>query len=178
MNHNLKFRRGQEFYGVGKMKGEKTGCAARIMAKYPGALYVHCASHSLNLAVGDICSIPNFRNCISIINEVIKLFPLSPKRQDALNKAVNEIKNEVKKKCLMKFRATRWVENMESILQFEDFFLPIFSTLEDIEMTGNTESSKDAYAYQQSVRDGKFIVAMSSTRFLHFLNLSLVICKQ
>lgn len=60
----------------------------------------------------------------------------------------------------MKYCATRWVENMEAILQFEDFFMTIFSALEDIEMTGNRESSKDAFAYQQSLRNGEFIVAM------------------
>lgn len=91
---------------------------------------------------------------------MINFFRLSSKRQDALNKAVDEVRNDVKKKRLQKYCATGWVENMEAILQFEDFFKPIFSALEDIEMTGNRESSKDAYSYQQALRNGEFIVAM------------------
>lgn len=49
---------------------------------------------------------------------------------------------------------------MEAILQFQDFLTPIFSALENIEITGNPESSKTAFSYQQSLKNGEFIVAM------------------
>ncbi|XP_008188935.1 zinc finger MYM-type protein 1-like, partial [Acyrthosiphon pisum] len=46
---NLKYLVGQGYDGAAAMSGEFQGCAAKVMEKYPQALYVHCASHSLNV---------------------------------------------------------------------------------------------------------------------------------
>ena len=35
----------QGYDGVGSMAGKRRGVAARIMDKYPKALYTHCALH-------------------------------------------------------------------------------------------------------------------------------------
>lgn len=43
--------RGQAYDGAGNMSGSSKGTAAIIQAEYPLAIYVHCASHCLNLAV-------------------------------------------------------------------------------------------------------------------------------
>ena len=43
--------RGQAYDGAGNMAGSVRGTAALITAQYPLALYIHCACHSLNLAV-------------------------------------------------------------------------------------------------------------------------------
>ena len=43
--------RGQAYDGASNMSGKRSGTAARISSRYPLALYTHCASHSLNLAV-------------------------------------------------------------------------------------------------------------------------------
>lgn len=43
--------RGPRYDGAGNMAGKTRGAAAIITAQYPLALYVHCASHQLNLAV-------------------------------------------------------------------------------------------------------------------------------
>ena len=43
--------RGQAYHGAGNMSGNLSGTAAVISNDYPLALYLHCASHSLNLAV-------------------------------------------------------------------------------------------------------------------------------
>ena len=42
--------RGQSYDGTGNMAGRVRGTAALISAQYPLALYLHCASHALNLA--------------------------------------------------------------------------------------------------------------------------------
>lgn len=39
--------RGQGYDGAGAMSGHTKGAAARIVAKYPKALYTHCASTNL-----------------------------------------------------------------------------------------------------------------------------------
>ena len=41
--------RGQGYDGASAMKGNLGGCTALISKDYPSAIYVHCASHSLNV---------------------------------------------------------------------------------------------------------------------------------
>ena len=45
------FLRGQAYDGAGAMAGASKGAAARITARYPKALYTHCASHRLNFVL-------------------------------------------------------------------------------------------------------------------------------
>ena len=49
--------RGQAYDGAGAMAGRVKGAASCITAKYPKAIYTHCASHRLNLCVVKCCSI-------------------------------------------------------------------------------------------------------------------------
>jgi len=52
--------RGKSYDGASAMKGHLGGCAALISKDYPSAIYVHCASHSLNL----VCKVDAIRNTI------------------------------------------------------------------------------------------------------------------
>ena len=62
--------RGQAFDGAGNMSGATKGAAARITAQYPQALYLHCASHCLNLVVAksltDTCKLDKSTCTVSI----------------------------------------------------------------------------------------------------------------
>lgn len=51
-----------------------------ILEAVPHAFYVHCASHSLNLAVGSSCKIVSIRNCIGTVSSVITFFRASSQR--------------------------------------------------------------------------------------------------
>ena len=59
--------RGQAYDGAGNMAGKTKGAAALISSQYPLALYLHCASHTLNLAVvkslDEACVRINLRAC-------------------------------------------------------------------------------------------------------------------
>ncbi|GBO30535.1 hypothetical protein AVEN_236253-1 [Araneus ventricosus] len=48
---------GLGFDGCLKMAGHETGVQARIIEKYPSAVYFHCASHRLNLVANDLNSV-------------------------------------------------------------------------------------------------------------------------
>ena len=50
-NVNLSKLRGQAYDGAANMSGATKGAASIITAQYPLALYLHCVSHCLNLAV-------------------------------------------------------------------------------------------------------------------------------
>ena len=45
--------RGQAYGGVGNMAGRYVGADKLFQAEYPQAIYIHCASHCLNLCILD-----------------------------------------------------------------------------------------------------------------------------
>lgn len=57
---NLTNCRGQGYDGASSMSGIFQGCATKISREYPQAPYVHCASHSFNLAVKFLRCLSNF----------------------------------------------------------------------------------------------------------------------
>ena len=61
---------GQAYDGAGNMSGKTNGAAARITSQFPLALYVHCASHSLNLTVVSSLEEVSVCNMIGIVNRV------------------------------------------------------------------------------------------------------------
>ena len=59
---------------VGIMSGVVNGVQARISDSFPSAIYVHCASHSLNLAITSICDVREIRHCMSLLGEIYLFF--------------------------------------------------------------------------------------------------------
>lgn len=53
---NMTKLRGQGYDGAACMSGIYAGVQARILAKEPKAVYVHCAAHNLNLVLNDAVS--------------------------------------------------------------------------------------------------------------------------
>ena len=62
-----------------------------VQKEAPAALYIHCASHRLNLAVMSACKIQAFKNVESCLGEISHLFSFSPKRQKLLDKAIDSL---------------------------------------------------------------------------------------
>lgn len=73
--------RGQAYDGADSMAGRVKGTAACIRSSFPLALYVHCASHCLNLAVVSSFEEVAVSNMIGIVNRVSTFFFAHPKRQ-------------------------------------------------------------------------------------------------
>ncbi|XP_025415571.1 zinc finger MYM-type protein 1-like [Sipha flava] len=71
---------GQGYDGASAMSGLYNGVQKYIRDEIPHALYVHCAAHSLNLATGKSCTIPEIRNCIGSASTIINFFRKSPMR--------------------------------------------------------------------------------------------------
>lgn len=58
---------GQAYDGAGNMAGSKSGVSTRILQENPKALYFHCASHKLNLAIASCCEIGGVKNMMGSI---------------------------------------------------------------------------------------------------------------
>ena len=71
--------RGQAYDGAGNMAGAVNGTAALIAADYPKALYLHCASHCLNLAVVKSLQVTSIRNMMGVVGRVFQFFAAHPK---------------------------------------------------------------------------------------------------
>ena len=102
------------------MSGHLNGVRAAIQEEFPMALFVHCAAHSLNLALSKSCSIPLIRNSIGVVKEVEVFFHASAQRAEVLKaKLVIDLPLSRHKK-LVAMCDTRWVERHDSIHRFKD----------------------------------------------------------
>ena len=66
------------------MAGRVKGAASRITAKYPKAIYTHCASHRVNLCVVKCCHSSEVNNVMQVADKIARFFSKSPKRQATL----------------------------------------------------------------------------------------------
>ena len=81
-NHlDFKGLRGQRYDGASNMAGKVKGAAAIITSKHPLALYFHCASHQLNLAVMKSAELISVKNLMSTCKKLHDFFYVHPKRQ-------------------------------------------------------------------------------------------------
>lgn len=85
-----KYLRGQGYDGAASMSGSFNGVKAHILEKYPLAFYIHCTSHSLNLAVSNACSVKSVRNTMGSIQEICVFFR-TPKRQYVLETTIDQV---------------------------------------------------------------------------------------
>ena len=77
--------------GLEVCQDKYNGAATLISRDYPAALYIHCASHRLNLCVAEACKIQAIRNMMTTIRKASYFFDGSPKRQQVLEKALRSI---------------------------------------------------------------------------------------
>ncbi|XP_029346798.1 zinc finger MYM-type protein 1-like [Acyrthosiphon pisum] len=61
---------GQGYDGASNMSGKCRGVQSYVQTQYPKAVYVHCAAHSLNLAVSTASDIQQIRNCLGVIEKM------------------------------------------------------------------------------------------------------------
>ena len=111
--------RGQAYDGAGCMSGKINGAAALISKEYPLALYLHCASHCLNLVVVKSLDETNVRNMMGVVNKVWIFFSAHPKRQRKLEEAIETTQPESKIKKLKDLCRTRWVQRIDALDRFQ-----------------------------------------------------------
>lgn len=72
----LQYLRGQGYDGASSMSGKFNGAQACVMETHQTALYVPCASHSLNLAISGSCSVAHIRNCCGTATKLYNFLKL------------------------------------------------------------------------------------------------------
>ena len=113
------------------MSGKYIGAAKIFQDEFPQAIYVHCASHRLNLCIANSCKIPIMKNLFSVMKRVHDFFNW-PKQQNILVTTLKDVNPDAKQLKLLDMCKTRWVERIDSLRIFESLFEGIVVTLEKI----------------------------------------------
>jgi len=156
---NINYLRGQGYDGAAAMSGKFKGVQARIIEKYPTALYVHCVSHSLNLALSNAVDVVPIRNSFGVIEKVYTFFN-TPKRQIILKNQIQLLVPDINKTKLVQLCPTRWVEQHDSIIVFNQLLLPIVAALEEIQSWNCKDSSSGAFLLLNGIRQSTFIISL------------------
>ena len=156
--------RGQAYDGAGSMAGKTNGAAALISREYPLALYLHCASHCLNLAVVKSLDETNVHNMMGIVDKVW-IFSARPKRQRKLEEAIESTQPEAKVQKLKDLCRTRWIQRIDALDHYFQVLHPsIVQCMESISDEGSRLWSAD------SITDSKtLLLAITTTEFISAL---------
>ena len=122
------------FDGCAAMAGKEGGVQAILRKKYTRALFFHCSSHKINLVVNDANNVPEIRNTIGTVKDIINFFRESTVRR---NSAPN----------LSRLCETRWSEKCESIQIFTEHFPEVVKNYLLMETTPR-ESLRTSYIQQ------------------------------
>ncbi|XP_023311927.1 zinc finger MYM-type protein 1-like [Anoplophora glabripennis] len=159
---DTKYLKGQEYDGAAAMSGKFNGVQTHIKREYPTALYVHCAAHSLNLAVSKASEVSEIRNCLGTVGQAHNFF-IYPKRKDVLNRVLAEAETTPKTKTLKGMCATRWIERFESISDFKEIYLYVVDALSEIAEWADRDTAKEARSLMNSIAQGNFITTLFVT---------------
>jgi hypothetical protein len=156
---DLNFLRGQGYDGASSMSGQFKGVQALITNKYPTAIYVHCVSHSLNLALSNAAEVVPIRNAFGILEKIYTFFN-TPKRQDILQHNIETSTYNSNKTKLKQLCPTRWVERHDSVIILKQMLLPVVAALEEIQSWSCKDSSSNAFLLLCGIRQSSFIISL------------------
>ena len=136
---DLSLCRGQGYDGASNMCGKSKGVSSVLLAKFPKALYFHCASHKLNLCVVKACKLSSVANMMDAVSCLANFFNYSPQRQQHFEDNVHKFCPVSLKSKLLPLCRTRWVERLDALDVTISLMEAINATL--LSMAGHTEKT-------------------------------------
>ena len=124
----------------GPMSSDKKGVQAHIQKIAPDAEYQSCCLHSLNLVICHACKIVSIRNMMDSCKELFAFFDNSPKREKFLDKIIDSLSAETKKRELKDLCKTRWVERHSTFETLYELYEYIVIPLNEMCHPSNDES--------------------------------------
>ena len=116
--------RGQGYDGAGSVSGYKNGASAHILQVNRKAIYTHCFSPRLSLAVSKSFKITSVNNKLETVSKISYFFQFSEQRQLCFEKHVSEFCPSSKSKKLRDPSHTRWVERIKDLDLLIELFEP------------------------------------------------------
>ena len=177
MSADMNKLRAQSFDGAGNMSGAKSGVSARIKSLYPLALYFHCASHRLNLAVASLTNVRGVRNMMDSIRKCSKYFISHPKRTELLKQQVAALMPSERRDTLIDDCQTRWLRRIDGLERVHEMMKPILVTLDLIADNHDGSYNKEARSVAQglywTLKSFQFILHLIVVRYVMSYTLSL-----
>lgn len=133
LNLDLNDLRGQAYDGGSNMSGKFKGVRARIQELNPLALYIHCASHQLNLALSHASSHPSIRNTLGVVSDTVNFVRDSSQRMLKMKIKITDKHPEETRRKLITLCETRFVERHDSLTFFLEVFDSVVLFLAEIE---------------------------------------------
>ena len=159
LNLELSMCRGQGYDGAAAMSGQFKGCQAHLTEQEPLAIYVHCSAHRLNLALSTSVKVPPLRNFFGTVSMACNFVLESPKRVKKLESLIEDGgDSDVKRRRLVRYCATRWVERHEAVSVFVELLPYVIKLLEAVE--GDLQAEATANGILNAIRSGAFLVSM------------------
>jgi len=109
---------GQGYDGAAAMSGHKNGVQKHVQDQCPSAVYVHCASHALNLCLMKAADVPEIRTAVTLMHDIAVFYSDSNKRLLHLQQMIDDKCPESCRTRLKKHCSTRWVEKQDAVLVF------------------------------------------------------------
>jgi len=140
--------RGQGYDGCSVMAGRDNGVAARIKQLESRAVFVHCAAHSMNLAIQEAASaVAMIRDCLSLVHDLVIFFKNSPTRNRVLQGiSVHNSATSLKPLC-----PTRWSVRAASVSSVLGNCERVLAALTEIARTKHDESGSKASGLLRSL---------------------------
>lgn len=138
---------GQGYDGCSTMSGKDNGVQKRLREIYPKAIFVHCASHRLNLVVNDLNQVSQIRNSVSTVRDTINFFKESTIRRKYIP--------NIPSLC-----ETRWSQKYKSISVFNTNVDAIIETLDQISKERNYASRNKSYQLHSAVTKPEFVFCL------------------
>uniref|UniRef100_H3BG50 HAT C-terminal dimerisation domain-containing protein n=1 Tax=Latimeria chalumnae TaxID=7897 RepID=H3BG50_LATCH len=143
-DHGLKL---SDMHGQGY--DEASNMLGRVQDQYPTALYLHCMSHSLNLALTKCCSVAAIRNFLGTVSDICTFFQSS-------TQCISILKEQVGKFLLQ----TKKVEQHDSLITFSELLSPVAAALNHFIEHGHKECSSRARQFCCAIGHSEFLVAL------------------
>ena len=168
--------RGQSYDGAGSIAGYKKGLSARILNINNKAIYTHCYSHRLNLAICGTVNIQMVQTVMEQIKERSYFFNFSETRSILLKSKIDQFSPESLKTKLFDPCKTRWIERIKGMDVLEECYVPIVYTLEDMHFNKNkicnSETSFKATAFLKMITSFDFLAIFMITKNLFLQTLT------
>ncbi|XP_063427379.1 zinc finger MYM-type protein 1-like [Mytilus trossulus] len=152
--------RTQGYDGAANMSGIYKGVQARTCEMVPGAMYVHCKTHCLNLSIVHSCKDTSVRNVMSTVQEVAFSFDYSSKKLQAfyqdLNSDATTKENMEKRTKLRTLCETRWTSRADVLNTFKASFPVVVHALERLRENGDDKAGQ----YLASITRFEFVIAL------------------
>jgi len=157
---DLEKMRAQAYDGAANMAGIHRGVQSRIKERIPGASYVHCKAHNLNLSIVHASEEPLARNMMDTVQAIAFAFDYSAKRLLSFKENLQQnepVKEEMEKRQKLKTLCeTRWASRSEALYTFLTSYNVVVDSLEDLERKGDAK----ARSFVCSIKKFDFIITL------------------